>query len=93
MFFNDCLGNGLVDYLPILSGVVSFKTTKDIFQNELHNYTITNAIEDNNVLRFHIDYFQLDTADNPTQNRQIINQAIVKAIIKKHNASLRSGSC
>jgi hypothetical protein len=22
MFFNDCLGNGLVDYLPILSGVV-----------------------------------------------------------------------
>jgi type I restriction enzyme R subunit len=27
----------------------SFKTTKDIFQNELHNYTITNAIEDNNV--------------------------------------------
>ncbi|VVM24324.1 Type I restriction-modification system, restriction subunit R (EC [uncultured Gammaproteobacteria bacterium] len=48
----------------------SFKTTKDIFQNELHNYTITNAIEDNNVLRFHIDYFQLDTADNPTQNKQ-----------------------
>ena len=65
----------------------SFKTTKDIFQNELHNYTITNAIEDNNVLRFHIDYFQLDTADNPTKNKQIINQAIVKAIIKKHNAT------
>jgi hypothetical protein len=34
-----------------------------------------------------IDYFQLDTADNPTQNKQIINQAIVKAIIKKHNAT------
>jgi hypothetical protein len=30
---------------------------------------------------------QLDTADNPTQNKQIINQAIVKAIIKKHNAT------
>jgi type I restriction enzyme R subunit len=48
---------------------------------------MANAIEDNNVLRFHIDYFQLDTADNPTQNKQIINQAIVKAIIKKHNAT------
>jgi type I restriction enzyme R subunit len=65
----------------------SFKTTKDIFQNELHNYTITNAIEDNNVLRFHIDYFQPDTADNPTKNKPIIKQAIVKAIIEKHNAT------
>jgi type I restriction enzyme R subunit len=41
-----------------------------------HNYTITNAIEDNNVLRFHIDYFQPDTADNPTKNKPIIKQAI-----------------
>jgi type I restriction enzyme R subunit len=36
----------------------SFKTTKDIFQQQLHAYTITHAIDDGNVLRFHIDYFK-----------------------------------
>ena len=44
-------------YKQIDGTVGSFKTTKDIFQKELHAYTITNAIEDRNVLRFHIDYF------------------------------------
>ncbi len=38
----------------------SFKTTKDIFQKQLHAYTITHAIEDRNVLRFHVDYFKPD---------------------------------
>ena len=28
------------------------------FQKQLHAYTITHAIEDSNVLRFHIDYFK-----------------------------------
>ena len=37
-----------------------YKTTVDIFQKELHSYTITNAIDDKNVLRFHIDYFKPD---------------------------------
>jgi len=36
----------------------SYKTTADIFQQQLHAYTITHAIEDRNVLRFHIDYFK-----------------------------------
>ena len=36
----------------------SYKVTKDIFPSLLHSYTITNAIEDKNVLRFHIDYFK-----------------------------------
>ena len=33
-------------------------TTEDLFQQRLHAYTITHAIEDGNVLRFHIDYFK-----------------------------------
>ncbi|MDP2406267.1 MAG: type I restriction endonuclease subunit R [Hydrogenophaga sp.] len=33
-------------------------TTQDLFQQQLHAYTITHAIEDGNVLRFHIDYFK-----------------------------------
>ena len=36
----------------------SMKTTLDLFQKELHAYTITHAIEDGNVLRFHVDYFK-----------------------------------
>ena len=36
----------------------SMRTTADLFQKQLHAYTITHAIEDSNVLRFHIDYFK-----------------------------------
>lgn len=36
----------------------SMRTTEDLFQQRLHAYTITHAIEDGNVLRFHIDYFK-----------------------------------
>ena len=36
----------------------SLQTTEDIFQKRLHAYTITHAIEDKNVLRFHVDYFK-----------------------------------
>ena len=36
----------------------SNKKTKDIFEKELHAYTITNAIDDQNVLRFHVEYFK-----------------------------------
>ncbi|API86203.1 type I restriction endonuclease subunit R [Francisella uliginis] len=56
--------------------------TKDIFQEELHAYTITNAIEDRNVLRFHIDYYKPDENTNistPTK------ETIVKTILQKHD--------
>ncbi|MFY9261838.1 MAG: HsdR family type I site-specific deoxyribonuclease, partial [Gallionella sp.] len=42
----------------------SFKTTEDIFQKQLHAYTITNAIEDRNVLRFHINYYKVAGASS-----------------------------
>jgi len=45
-------------YRQIQGQVASFRTTEDIFQKQLHAYTITHAIEDRNVLRFHIDYFK-----------------------------------
>ena len=38
--------------------VATLRTTKDLFQKELHAYTITHAIEDRNVLRFHVDYYK-----------------------------------
>ena len=36
----------------------TYKTTESIFEKQLHSYTITHAIDDKNVLRFHIDYFK-----------------------------------
>ena len=36
----------------------TMKTTAELFQKQLHAYTITHAIEDGNVLRFHVDYYK-----------------------------------
>jgi len=33
---------------------------QDLFQKSLHEYTITHAIEDRNVLRFQVDYYKAD---------------------------------
>ncbi len=63
----------------------SLKTTKDIFEKELHNYTITHAIDDGNVLRFHIDYFKAEGDNAPKKGEHLSNKAIVKAIIEKHD--------
>jgi type I restriction enzyme R subunit len=45
-------------YQQIEGQQASFRTTQDLFQRELHAYTITHAIEDQNVLRFHVDYYK-----------------------------------
>jgi len=66
----------------------SYKTTEDIFQQRLHAYTITHAIEDKNVLRFHIDYFK---GNNPQKSGETISrQAVVEAILSKHDAATNS---
>lgn len=65
----------------------SYKTTEDIFEKELHAYTITNAIDDKNVLRFHIDYFEGQGNIKPKPGETITQQAVVEAIIDKHDAA------
>lgn len=65
----------------------SYKTTKDIFQQELHAYTITHAIEDKNVLRFHIDYFKGKGTLNAKPGEAIAQQAVVEAILEKHDTA------
>ncbi len=69
----------------------SYKTTEDIFQQELHAYTITHAIEDRNVLRFHIDYFKPEDTSTLSNWRgdggEVAKQAIVDAILKKHDSA------
>jgi type I restriction enzyme R subunit len=68
----------------------SHKTTQDIFQKQLHAYTITHAIEDKNVLRFHIDYFKGKGNKNPKPGEAVAQQAVVEAILDKHNAATNS---
>ena len=81
-------------YKQVEGKIASLKTTKDIFCKELHAYTITHAIEDRNVLRFHIDYFggqakserkdksktKAKAGAPPTQ------KAVVEAILNNHQA-------
>jgi type I restriction enzyme R subunit len=61
--------------------------TKDVFEKQLHAYTITHAIEDKNVLRFHIDYFKGKGDANTKPGEAIAQQAVVDAIIEKHDAA------
>ena len=77
-------------YRQIDGTQASYKTTEDIFQKQLHAYTITNAIDDRNVLRFHIDYFKPEGSANPKAGEAIAQQAVVEAILKKHDAATNS---
>jgi type I restriction enzyme R subunit len=79
------------------------RTTVDLFQKQLHAYTITHAIDDGNVLRFHIDYFKPKpkstkeekqggkggTKDN-TPKPPFPKAAIVSEILSKHDAATGS---
>lgn len=65
----------------------SYKTTEDIFQKRLHAYTITHAIDDRNVLKFHIDYFKGKGSLQAKPGEQIAQQAVVEAILNKHDAA------
>ena len=77
-------------YTQLTGEQAQFKTTEDVFQQELHAYTITEAIDDQNVLRFHVDYFKPDGngsyIDDTTRK-----QAVAEAILKKHRAA--TGDC
>ncbi|OPZ15478.1 MAG: Type-1 restriction enzyme R protein [Bacteroidetes bacterium ADurb.BinA261] len=72
-------------YKQIDGTIASYVTTKDIFQKQLHAYTITHAIEDRNVLRFHIDYFKPET--DITIGSREHKTAVVNSILKKHDAA------
>lgn len=68
----------------------SYKTTEDIFQKCLHAYTITHAIDDRNVLKFHIDYFKGKGTHQAKPGEQIAQQAVVEAILDKHHSATNS---
>jgi len=63
----------------------SMKTTEDLFQQRLHTYTITHAIEDGNVLRFHVDYFKPQGKTLPKPGEPLAKRAVIEAILSKHD--------
>ena len=65
----------------------SMRTTADLFQKQLHAYTITHAIEDGNVLRFHIDYFKPEGKNPPKPGEAIAKKAVIESILAKHDQS------
>lgn len=65
----------------------SMRTTADLFQKQLHAYTITHAIEDGNVLRFHVDYFKPEGKNPPKPGEAIAKKAVIEAILAKHDAA------
>jgi type I restriction enzyme, R subunit len=74
-------------YKRIEGDVQTLKTTQDLFQQSLHEYTITHAIEDRNVLRFHVDYYKPDGKNPPKPGETLAKRAIVDAILAKHDAA------
>jgi type I restriction enzyme R subunit len=74
----------------------SLRTTSDLFQQCLHEYTITHAIDDGNVLRFHVDFFEPQGATpgaahavsgQRASGQPLAKAAVVNAILDKHDAA------
>ena len=74
-------------YTKIDGTQASYITTRDIFEQELHAYTITHAIEDRNVLRFHIDYFKPGEKSKSNSGEPVAKKAVIDTILEKHDAA------
>jgi type I restriction enzyme R subunit len=68
----------------------SYRTTDDLFQRSLHEYTITHAIEDQNVLKFHIDYFKPEGKNPPKPGDGLPKAKVIETILAKHDAATHS---
>src|SRR5690606_33767193 len=68
----------------------TLRTTKDLFQELLHRYTITNAIDDGNVLRFNVDYYKFPDGTPIKPGETLAKQAVIDAILDKHDAATAS---
>jgi type I restriction enzyme R subunit len=74
-------------YQQIEGQQASYRTTDDLFQRCLHQYTITHAIEDRNVLRFHIDYYKPEGKHQPKPGEALAKRKVIEAILAKHDAA------
>jgi type I restriction enzyme R subunit len=74
-------------YQQVEDQQASYRTTNDLFQRCLHQYTITHAIEDRNVLQFHIDYYKPEGKDKPQSGEGLKKEKVIETILAKHDAA------
>jgi type I restriction enzyme R subunit len=74
-------------YQQIEGEEARYRTTDDTFQQCLHQYTITHAIEDGNVLRFHVDYLKPEGTETPKPGTPLDKVKVVEAILARHAAA------
>ena len=74
-------------YQQIQGQQASYRTTDDLFQRCLHQYTITHAIEDRNVLRFHIDYYKPEGKNPPKPGEALAKEKVIDTILAKHDSA------
>lgn len=60
-------------------------TTEKVFGRELHTYTITDAIEDRNVLRFLIEYFEPRGKVGADPGTPAFRAEVARTILEKHD--------
>lgn len=75
-------------YVRVNGQKAEYVTTKDVFQECLHQYTITHAISDNNVLRFKVEYYKnMPTFHKGTEleTKPLSKNQIVEHILDNHN--------
>ena len=74
-------------YQQVEGQQASYITTDDLFQRCLHQYTITHAIDDHNVLKFHIDYFKPEGKKPPKPGEGLPKAKVIETILAKHDAA------
>jgi type I restriction enzyme R subunit len=74
-------------YQQVEGQKASMRTTADIFEKQLHSYTITNAIDDGNVLRFKVDYYKALGEAMPRPGDPVAKRKVVEAILDKHDGA------
>lgn len=72
-------------YVQINGEKGEYITTEDVFEQSLHEYTITHAIIDNNVLRFKVENYGNMTRDGKKDSKALTKQQIVNHILDNHD--------
>ncbi len=72
-------------YVKVDGQQAQLVTTEDVFQKCLHEYTITHAISDNNVLRFKVEYYGNKTPVGQPSSTPLTKKQIVTHILDNHD--------
>ena len=90
-FFRNSIMFGFTGTPIFEENKIENTTTADIFGERLHQYVITDAIADGNVLGFMIEYF--NTTDKEVKEEELLNEErislIVDKIIEIHNTKTK----